>query len=84
VPWLRRLVVGLPARIPEFDPRSINVDFLEDKMTLGQGFSSIISVVPYIIISELADDQYFIESLNKTLNKPRRHYHYVNYYTLVE
>jgi hypothetical protein len=39
VPWLRRLVAGLPLRRPGFDPRSVHVVILVDKVTLGQVFS---------------------------------------------
>jgi hypothetical protein len=38
VPWLRRLAAGLPGRRPEFDPWSVHVGFLVDKVALGQGF----------------------------------------------
>jgi hypothetical protein len=44
VPWLRRLVTGLPPRRPGFDPRSIHVRFLVDKVVLGQVFSASTSV----------------------------------------
>jgi hypothetical protein len=38
VPWLRRLAAGLPTRRPEFDPGSVHVGFVVDKVALGQGF----------------------------------------------
>jgi hypothetical protein len=38
VPWLRRLVVGLQPRRPGFDPGSVHVGFVMDKVTLGQVF----------------------------------------------
>jgi hypothetical protein len=44
VPWLRRLAAGLPGRRPEFDPRSVHVGFLVDKMVLGQGFPEYFSL----------------------------------------
>ena len=47
MPWLRRLVAGLPLRRPDFDPRSIHVEFLEDKVAFEQGFSPIISAFLY-------------------------------------
>ena len=36
VPWLRRLVAGLSAHKPVFDPRSIHVGFIVDKVIVGQ------------------------------------------------
>ena len=37
--WLIQLVAGLSTRRLEFDPRSVHVGFVEDKMALGQVFS---------------------------------------------
>ena len=39
VPWLRRLVAGLSLRRPGFDPGSIHVGFVVNKVALGQVFS---------------------------------------------
>jgi hypothetical protein len=39
VPYLRRLVAGVPQRRPGFDPRSGHVGFVVDKVALGQVFS---------------------------------------------
>jgi hypothetical protein len=39
VPWLRRLAAGLPPRRPGFDPGSVNVEFVVDKVALGQVFT---------------------------------------------
>jgi hypothetical protein len=36
VPWLRRLVVGLSPRRSEFNPGSVHVGFVVDKVALGQ------------------------------------------------
>jgi hypothetical protein len=36
VPWLRRLVAGLSPRRPGFDPGSVHVRFVVDKVALGQ------------------------------------------------
>jgi hypothetical protein len=44
VPWLRRLVAGLPPRRPGFDPGSVRVGFLVDKVALGQVFPPSTSV----------------------------------------
>jgi hypothetical protein len=38
VPWFRRLDAGLPARRPGFDPGSVYVGFVVDKVALGQVF----------------------------------------------
>jgi hypothetical protein len=38
VPWLRRLAAGLPARRSGFDPGSVHVGFVVDKVALGQVF----------------------------------------------
>jgi hypothetical protein len=38
VPWLRRLVAGLPPRRPGFDLGSVHVGFVVDKVALGQVF----------------------------------------------
>jgi hypothetical protein len=42
VPWLRRLVVGLPPRRPGFDPGSVHVGFVVDKVALGQVFPRVL------------------------------------------
>jgi hypothetical protein len=46
VPWLRQFVAGLSPRRPEFDPRSVHLGFMVDKLALGQGFPSSTSVFP--------------------------------------
>jgi hypothetical protein len=46
VPWLRRLVAGLPPRRPGFDPGSVRVGFVVDKVALGQVFLPSTSVFP--------------------------------------
>jgi hypothetical protein len=38
VPWLRRLVACLSPRRPGFDPGSVHVGFMVDKVALGQVF----------------------------------------------
>jgi hypothetical protein len=38
VPLLRQLVSRLPRRRPVFDPGSVHVGFVVDKVALGQGF----------------------------------------------
>jgi hypothetical protein len=36
VPWIRRLAAGLPPWMPEFDPGSVHVGFVVDKVALVQ------------------------------------------------
>jgi hypothetical protein len=42
VPWLRRLVAGLPPRRPGFDAGSVHVGFVVDKVALGQLFLPVL------------------------------------------
>jgi hypothetical protein len=54
VPWLRRLVAGLPPRRSRFDPGSLHVGFVVDKVALGQIFSpvlrfSLVSFIPLVL-----------------------------------
>jgi hypothetical protein len=42
VPWLRRLVASLSPRRPGFDPGSVHVRFVVDKVALGQFFLRIV------------------------------------------
>jgi hypothetical protein len=44
--WLRRLVAGLPPRRPGFDPGSVHVGFVVDKVAPGQVFLPSTSVFP--------------------------------------
>ena len=46
VPWLRRLVAGLPPRRPGFDPGSVHVEFVVDIVALGQAFPQILRFSP--------------------------------------
>ena len=46
VPWLRRLVAGLPPRMPGFDPGSVHVEFVVDKVALGQVFLRVLRFSP--------------------------------------
>jgi hypothetical protein len=46
VPWLRRLVAGLSPRRSLFDPGSVHVGFVMDKVALGQVFLRILRVSP--------------------------------------
>jgi hypothetical protein len=42
VPWLRQLVTGLSPRRPGFNPGSVHVGFVVDKVALGQGFPQVL------------------------------------------
>jgi hypothetical protein len=46
VPWLRRLTAGLPLGRPGFDPGSVHVGFVVDKVALGQGFLRVLKFSP--------------------------------------
>jgi hypothetical protein len=41
MPWFRRLVAGLSLRKPGFDPGSVRVGFVVDKVALGQVFPRV-------------------------------------------
>jgi hypothetical protein len=45
VPWLRRLVAGIPLRRPGFDPGSVHVGFVVDKIALRQVFQPVLRFV---------------------------------------
>jgi hypothetical protein len=51
VPWLRRLVAGLPSRRSGFDPVSVHVVFLVDKVAMGHGFLCVIRFYPVNFIA---------------------------------
>jgi hypothetical protein len=42
VPWLRRLVAGLPLRRPGFDPGLVHVGFVVDKVARVQVFLQVV------------------------------------------
>jgi hypothetical protein len=50
VPWLRLLAAGLPPRRPGFDPGSVHVGFVMDKVTLGQVFLRVLRFSPVSFI----------------------------------
>jgi hypothetical protein len=50
VPWLSSLVAGLTPRRPEFAPGSIHVEFVVDKVALGQVFLRVLRFSPDNII----------------------------------
>jgi hypothetical protein len=66
VSWLRRLVIGPSPPRPAFLPRSVNVRFVVDKMSMGQDFFRVLpfcpvnSIPPWlsILIYRLGDEQY--------------------------
>jgi hypothetical protein len=50
VPWLRRLVACLSPRRPEFDPGSVHVGFVVDKVALGPVFLRVLRFSPVNLI----------------------------------
>jgi hypothetical protein len=50
VPWLRRLVAGIRPRRPGFDPGSVHVGFVVDKVALGQVFLRVLRFLPVSFI----------------------------------
>jgi hypothetical protein len=46
VPWLRRFVAGFSPRRAGFDPGSVHVGFVVDKVTLGQVFPRVLPFSP--------------------------------------
>jgi hypothetical protein len=46
VPWFRRLAAGLSPRRPGFDPGSVHVGFVVDKMALGQVYLRVLRFSP--------------------------------------
>ena len=46
VPWLRRLITGLPPRSPGFDPESVQVGFVVEEVAVKQVFPPSTSVFP--------------------------------------
>jgi hypothetical protein len=51
VPWLRRLAAGLPPRRPGFNPGSVHVGFVVDKVALGQVFPRVLRFSPVSFIA---------------------------------
>jgi hypothetical protein len=58
VQWLRRLVAGLSLRRPGFDPVSIHVGFVVDKVAVGQIFLLVLGFSPFNIISSSLSNSY--------------------------
>jgi hypothetical protein len=52
VPWLRRLVAGLPPRRPGFDPESVHVGFVVDKVAQGQVVPRVLRFPPVNVIPQ--------------------------------
>jgi hypothetical protein len=64
VPWLRRLVAGLPPRRPGFDRGSVHVGFVVDKVALGQGFLRVLLFFPCQFIPPVL---HYTEKLKKLI-----------------
>jgi hypothetical protein len=58
VTWLRRLVAGLSLRSPGFEPRSIHVGFVVEKVALGQVFLRVLRFSPVNIIPPSLSNSY--------------------------
>jgi hypothetical protein len=56
VPWLRRLFTGLSPLRAGFDPGSVHVGFVVDKVALGQVFSRVLRVFPVSFIPPVLHD----------------------------
>ena len=50
VPWLRRLVAGLPPLRHGFDPESVHVGFVVDEVALWQVFLRVLRFSPVSFI----------------------------------
>jgi hypothetical protein len=50
MPWLRRLLVGLPLRRTGFHPGSVHVGFVVDKVVLGRVFLRVLRFSPVSVI----------------------------------
>jgi hypothetical protein len=57
VPWLRRLLAGLSPRRPGFDPGSVHVEFVVDKVALWQVFLRILRFSPVNFIPPVLEKQ---------------------------
>ena len=70
MPWLRRLVACLPQRRPGFDPGSVHVGFVVDKVALGQVFPRVLRFSPVIFIPPvlhyLENEKYMIIFLSSS------------------
>jgi hypothetical protein len=53
VPWLRRLVAGLSPRRPGFDPGSVHLGFVVDKVVLGQVLLRVLRLSPVNYIAPM-------------------------------
>jgi hypothetical protein len=78
VPWLRELVAGLSSQRPGFNPGSVYVGFVVEKMALGQVFPLVLRFSPLSFIppvlhytgkrkNELSLSQGYTISLNAAL-----------------
>jgi hypothetical protein len=60
VPWLRWLVAGLSPRRPGFEPGSIHVGFVVDKVALGQVFSEVFGFTLSISFHRRSQNSYHL------------------------
>jgi hypothetical protein len=64
VPWFRRLVAGLSPPRTGFDPRSVHVGFVVDKVALGQAFPRVLRFSPVNFIPPVLN---YKENLKKLI-----------------
>jgi hypothetical protein len=66
----RRLVASLSPRRPGFDPRSVHVGFVVEKVALGQVFPRLLQFSPVSFIPPV------LHYLKKKINKKTNHLHH--------
>jgi hypothetical protein len=65
VPWLRRLVAGLSPRRPGFDPGSVHVGFVVDKVALGHVFPRVLR---FSLVNFIPPMLHYLEKVKKKKN----------------
>jgi hypothetical protein len=75
VPWLRRLAAGLPPPTPGFDPGSVHVGFMVDKVALEQVFPRVlrfppVSFIPSVLHYQEKDKKIIFIFITGLHNKP--------------
>jgi hypothetical protein len=71
VPWLRRLIAGLSRRRSGFDPGSVHVGYVVDKMALGQVFLRVLRFPPVNFIPPVGKRKPLIICITGLHNKPQ-------------
>jgi hypothetical protein len=65
VPWLRRLVAGLAQRRPGFDPGSVHVRFVVDRVALEEVFPRVLRFSPVNFIPPV---HHYLEKMKNNLS----------------